>query len=92
MVLDESGTDYSRGKVAFTGLNTNFTGKISMTREFYMPGSFERQYMNLYVYDGRKCCGRHRPFHCSCDTGPNERRCSGQGPSSLSVAKCAAVG
>ena len=56
-VSDESGTDYSRGKVAFTGLNTNFTGKISMTREFYIPGSFERQYMNLYVYDGRNLGG-----------------------------------
>ncbi|MBR3821399.1 MAG: hypothetical protein IKJ37_07235 [Kiritimatiellae bacterium] len=56
-ILDESGTGVPYGNVAFEGLNTNFTGKVRVSREFYIPGSFKNQYMNLYISDERNLGG-----------------------------------
>ena len=61
-VLDESGTGAPYGNVALSGLNTNFTGRILVDREFYLPGNFNNQYMRLQVSDGRNLGGKLPEF------------------------------
>ena len=61
-VTDESGTGAPYGHVAFSGLNTNFTGKIWLDRTNYVPGNFVNQYMRVRVTDGRNLGGKLPEF------------------------------
>ena len=59
-----SHTGAPRAEYGLTGLNTNFTGSITVSQLEYRPEyiSFDNHYPTLHVYDGRNLGGRMESF------------------------------
>lgn len=59
-----SSTGAPRAEYGLTGLNTNFTGSITVSQLEYRPQyiSFDNHHPTLYVYDGRNLGGRMESF------------------------------
>ena len=59
-----SHTGSPRAEYGLTGLNTNFTGSITVSQLEYRPEyiSFDNHYPTLHVYDGRNLGGRMESF------------------------------
>ena len=59
-----SGTSFPKNSYALTGLNTNFTGSISVSQEEYRDQyiSFDEKYPTLFIHDGRNLGGRKETF------------------------------
>ncbi len=64
LVQDTGGTSSPRGHYLLTGLNTNFTGNITVSQSQKQGGNwtFEDKFQTLYVNDGRNLGGAKEAF------------------------------